>query len=420
MPHGVSRAGLAVSLDLPYQPYDNGVVLYPRQHGELGRTFFHELVHVWQVLSQAYMTRMAAAEWGLILHQLWAATFPLRRFQLDWFETLVHNYHERSTHLGLSPHDLTEGLARYWDVLVTGPDITHQASKGSIPDFLRPKFETEPQLEMDEPEIHRAMGVRSVPNFSQGRAKFTGEQYYFALTDGSAYTAAFSELCSSMARPQQGLAIFPLLAHFCLQTPDPVRVFANALSSISEIAPLAAADKNAPYLLQKRFAEGYLPIKGYVLSIAHSLGFDFGDSMWLIENSELRWNTVFLHHFQILLSAYNKYGLKVDYWFSAPGWWRAMLAQIAQPPVTRLIGGRWLSHAPLETQVLENLLSQEPSMSEPPPPSNHVWGVLPAVTSVAEIREHNADRSSEIAAISNEFRFERLLRRKRDNLDFRS
>lgn len=337
---------------------------------------------------------------------------PLSEFEIEQAEALEYQFHAPATTLGISPHDLTEGLARFWDVLVTGPDITYMTATGTEASFLKPEMVSVEEPGLDD--FHHEMSVKAYPDFSGGKPSFELDQYQFALIAESRYAIPYQEVCAYAIRQHQSMVAFPLLAHFSLQTRDPVAVFTECLHTLPVLLGRRKSEPNAN-LLSALFARNFSVIRNYVGMVARNMDLRLVDSLDVIRYSRLGLNPIYLHYLNLLINVDKLHSDRLSYWFAVPGWERGNLASLVQAPVTRLIGGRWRAEAPVDWDYFGALLGEDDSLwgSVPDDP---VWRRAPVVSNIEELFEYNADRAVEIAEISDEIRFRRLLKRKEDTV----
>jgi hypothetical protein len=201
----LNRVSLVIEIDAPYRPPDPRYVLNPAGfEPEMSRVLIHEGTHYWQQLSQMYLLLVAAEEWE-----------RLNRFRFDGqvvgpgpLTTALRNLH---TVIGFSAHDLSESACRYWDVLNIGPHnlVEAELAKGTDLDGETRDF------------YEAAIGAGL---FRGSDDAFT--QYTIAL--------AMRVVAGSYSRPYVylqdklgggAMVLFPLLAHWALQTPAPVTLF---------------------------------------------------------------------------------------------------------------------------------------------------------------------------------------------------
>ena len=217
MTHGVARAGLGITLEYPWRQQPDDWISNPGSLGEMGRVLFHETLHVWQVLSQAFQTNLALLEYGYARRYMDAGRYltleegqRLLGIEQTAQERAVEQELERldMAHvdpLGFSPHDLYESVARYWDITVVGADLVYRSITG----------EPLPASQMVWNEEAQARG----PTLSaiNGVMKLAEDSYslpYIIATDKF---------------PGLGELLFPLVAHASLQTRQPVQVFGRAM-----------------------------------------------------------------------------------------------------------------------------------------------------------------------------------------------
>jgi hypothetical protein len=330
------------------------------------------------------MTNIASGEWGIMRRHL-GISEPFSSKELKEAETLEAKFTDRQNH-GFSAYDLTESLARYWDVLATGPDLTYVPSPGE--------------------------SVRIMPTTAGKGTWFTMDQLHRALSTQGSYATPYTWASDVISDEVETATIFPLVAHFSLQSRDPVDLFTTAILRLR----LHPRTRWSTGDLRSTLRSLYGPTLGTVRKVAATEGIPIINPLDVIDGTTLKSNPVFRHYLGLLANASYQFGLDtVDYWFATPALERGTLAHILQAPAVRLIGGRWKSEAPYARQLVEQILHENPHFREPPsePVDHLVWHGGPAVETPEGFFETLADRSIEIVQIDDELRFSRFLRRKR-------
>jgi hypothetical protein len=132
MPETICRPALSIDIHSQWRPRSNDWIDSVAALGLEGRLLLHELLHVWQVLSQGYQLAHATSEWLALQHFRESGT----TFNLDdtarilssgdipakalrELKSLQDNDH-RPRMEGLSHHDVYEGLTRYWEIVAFG------------------------------------------------------------------------------------------------------------------------------------------------------------------------------------------------------------------------------------------------------------------------------------------------------------
>ena len=298
-PAALIRPALVVELDHPYVGYQEGYVRAPTcVEASFVRAYLHEVLHVWQILSQGFLTELALSEWNAcVAYQSGAtvsATNPLRE-----------RFKEISPAMPFSPWNLSEGLCRYWDVHVFGPSRVLRE---------RATITTSPASD----------------RYPTGYSKLEFHQALLAVRDQWAdpYRWTYGHWGDAAA------VIFPLLGYFALQTADPVGVFVKAGRASYELVGPTSSN------VHKDWARTYEGLRTLVIDVAKSetgrslrSGLDvlnshpkLGDSLW--------------QHYRTILRRFP--GEHRERAFALPGVpdYREMLANIP-PALTVFTDGRW-------------------------------------------------------------------------------
>lgn len=247
-----------------------------------GRVLFHEAVHYWQGLSQSFLVRLAAEDWQRLETYERTGTVlgpgDVRRafddpgLSADW-----------------SARDLHECLARFWDVIATGPrQVLEEEWAAGRSTALR-----------DLREIHRRrQSEGSVPP-----GGWDGEDLMRALLMvAGEYAAPF--LTVAGGELEHAVFLFPWLAHFALQTKAPVEAFdrfveelgpelAQTVSELLETSGVARTDLFEFTMLQVFYSVAVLCVAN-----AETAGDPVGIARTVFAESALGSNPVHLWSFQ--------------------------------------------------------------------------------------------------------------------------
>ncbi|MGR0220088.1 hypothetical protein [Agromyces sp. ZXT2-6] len=201
----LSRVSLVTEIDAPHRPPDRRYVEDPAHFDvELSRVLMHEATHYWQQLSSPALLILAGDDWQSLL-----------RFRstgsADGTTTLRPQFTTPHPAFGFSILDLVECLSRYWDILNTGPHDLVEAE-------LAEGGQLSPELaaELEDARVN-------------GLFRSDDDGFSFATV-----SLAMRIIGGSYARPYRDLeqrlgfmtvVLFPLIAHWALQTNDPVRMF---------------------------------------------------------------------------------------------------------------------------------------------------------------------------------------------------
>lgn len=202
-----SHISLLIDLDCEWwlpapATFTDTATYFPKRSARL----VHESIHYWQQLSHGYLLRLAEEDWHQLLE--WesgghASTGPIReKFKRP-----------QGVH-GFSASDLSECLARFWEVLYVGPDIVLRNAAAAA---------------------RRASPTGEVP---ESLAKLAGlelptaETVELAMKLSGRYSLPFAVVRRVVGLPDV-LFVFPFLAHFALKTTQPVQFFDRFLTEAS-------------------------------------------------------------------------------------------------------------------------------------------------------------------------------------------
>jgi hypothetical protein len=323
MTHGLCRPALAVELALDFHEYPHDLVQYPRGFDVLGRVFFHELLHCWQVLSQAYLTRLAAEEFNQLLYYRDSGELP----EKAGAEDLEGRFLAKHPEIGFSAHQLSEALCRFWDVQVIGADIVYAASTGA-------------PLQIDDGRKLLRDPVSDAPAFGQ-------KEFHRAMLVEDAYADPYRLAMERWG--DQAMVVFPLVAHFSLQTDYPIDTFAAAIMKQLELGSRRPVSAMEPVWFRTWEAA-----REVVMLTTRALGIPpCADSGQVIRETALSTHQIFQHYLLLLEIAKSQWGPDyLEYAFSAPGRERGALSTVFHPSVTLMQGGRWLNEAPAERDLI--------------------------------------------------------------------
>jgi hypothetical protein len=178
------------------------------------RVIFHEAMHYWHQLSDGFLVRLAQEDWDrLIAYE--------QQSELRKAGPYRHEYVRRTGRYGFSAYDLSECLARYWEVVIVDPVTILQVE---LAEGRRSKeFLDELRLDMEEGSL-QAEGEHA-----------TLYALDLAMRTSGNYAVPYNLLRHSLD-DFVGVAIFPLLVHFAMQTLSPVFFFERF---VEEVAPIA-------------------------------------------------------------------------------------------------------------------------------------------------------------------------------------
>jgi hypothetical protein len=201
--HGVS---LVIDIRGDVEKLDGDVLWRPGRSGKrTSRIIFHEAIHYWQQMSQSYLVRLSEERWERLI--------AFERSDRDRGPgPLAKEFDRRLPAVGASPRELHEGLARFWDTIAFGPDKVLEF-EWSEPDRL-----ANPELV----DLHERMrGGAPAPS-----GAWSGVDFIWAMSLGAGnYARPFNEFLERVRDPFAAACLFPLLAHFALQTTKPAEMY---------------------------------------------------------------------------------------------------------------------------------------------------------------------------------------------------
>lgn len=200
----LNRLSLVTVIDAPFREPQPEYFLHPAgRDPELSRVIMHEATHYWQQLSETFLLMVAAEDWQRL--QIF-----LRTGRVDGPDELNRRLRASDSTLGFSPLDLAECASRYWDILNLGP---HNLVEAALADGA----------ELDDETQRMYDAAVELGGFRMDDDGFTTVTVEVAMrVVGGAYARPYLRL---QERTGLALPLFPLVAHWALQTPAPVTLF---------------------------------------------------------------------------------------------------------------------------------------------------------------------------------------------------
>jgi hypothetical protein len=203
----LNRVSLVIEFDEPHRRPDPRHVLDPAGfESEIARVMLHEATHYWQQLSQTYLLLVAAEEWTRL--KQFRATG-----QVPEAGPLAADLRTPDAGTGFSPRDLSECACRYWDIVNIGPHnlVEAELAKGT-------------ELTPETRASHEAAVQSGLFRLSDDG--YTQDTIAVAMqVVGGAYARPYLHLQDKLG--SGAMVLFPLLAHWALQTPAPVALFST-------------------------------------------------------------------------------------------------------------------------------------------------------------------------------------------------
>ncbi len=296
------RRSLTIALDAPFFPFDPDYLLEPRRFPNPAvRVYVHETLHLWQVLSQGFIANLALDEWRDLLAFERDGTLP----DVD---SLARRFVRPHPDLGFSAWNLSEALARYWDIHIVGPLRLFQERRGMVPDL----------------EV----------------SGYTNAVFDSLMLEEDAYAEPY-RLALKRWGSNSAVILFPLVGHFALQTPKPVEVFAEVIDRAVDLFRLEERRFSIHEVWREVFVDVYRLCCEACFSICELVALTPG---WdVIRKSVLADHPVFGHYLALLAAVLPDWQERAHFYFALPGdpEARARLASTFRAPVTLLHGGRW-------------------------------------------------------------------------------
>jgi hypothetical protein len=200
-----NRVSLVTEIDAPRPPFDLRYFSNPAGfEPEMSRVLLHEATHYWQQLSQMYLLLVADEEWERLnrFRRGGQAAEPGPRLTA---------LHKPDKVLRFSAHDLAESAGRYWDMMNIGPHnlVEAELAKGA---------------ELDDETRRMYEETVAAGMFRTSDDGYTQYTLMIAMrASAGAYARPFIYLQDKLGG--SAMPLFPLLAQWSLQTPDPVPFF---------------------------------------------------------------------------------------------------------------------------------------------------------------------------------------------------
>jgi hypothetical protein len=204
---------VSMLIDLDYEwwwPRHTAFTETARHFPRRSRALVHESIHYWHQLSHGYLLALAQEDWRRLLE--WEqgghpVPGPMRE-----------HHRQPEGRYRFSAHNLSECLARFWEVLFVGPQVV-------LRDALIEARRKSPSA--DVPEELRQLARQEVTDT---------RTFDMAMDVSGGYGAPFA-VVSGVVGQRDALVVFPYLAHFALKTMRPAHFFERFLE---EAAPAVA------------------------------------------------------------------------------------------------------------------------------------------------------------------------------------
>jgi hypothetical protein len=308
----LSRVSLAIDLDYDYVPFSEFYITAPRMVGtRLAREYIHEVLHFWQVFSSGFIANLALEEWG-VLQDFEAG------HALTW-AAMADSYIAVDNRVGFSVHDLTESVTRFWDAHICNPVylLREERERTAQRNQLMP-VRTDSRLEALEMLLQRDDLLEredtTVPDFGPAEQekllthfgseidldaiarrhikRYTSLAFDVFMALGDSYSVPY--LLQEKVGTKATVLLFPIVAHFSLQTRNPTYTYHTAIDGIMNAGiklPEGTLDIH----------EGWRNVFGLLVDwcAALSKGSFLTPGWDVIRRSSLREHPVFGHYLQV-------------------------------------------------------------------------------------------------------------------------
>ncbi len=255
MPDRFQPVSGMIELADTWRPPGTGVLRSPaRYEPAISRRVFHESIHYWQHISEGFLTLLAEEEWSRLC--AFEDSNDMRR-PGPIRQAFVHE----SGEYGLSPQDLHEAVARYWEFMCLGPRVLFSDAEGSS-------------------------GLDSLEASGLLESGYAFESAMQQLGGGYAHTYRVLNSAYGPLAP----ALFSLVSHFSLQTRRPVEYFDRFMKEV--LTNYRAGTE--PLILEELWENAYLDIRSLcVRRIQEEEGQGLLMGGAIIKNGKLRTHPVY-------------------------------------------------------------------------------------------------------------------------------
>ncbi len=327
------RPSLTIELDTAHFSFDHGYLAGPGFYRVPSlRVYIHETIHFWQTLNQGYLTNLAQEEWLALLE------FE-KTGRNAKYGNLQSAYTTKELSVNYSTADLVEGLARFWDIMILGPDRLEEWNTGGY--SHRTPFTTERQDDPQKP-------VKPMTNQLFDRL--------MQLED--AYAAPFRLMLEQWGT-NNSIMLFPLVGHFSMQTPKPAQTFAAATEALTRTGGIEFSGS-----IHDGWRHYYAPIRELCHQVSMNVTGSLLTSGWdVVQRGALGDHPLFRHFLALYDRAVPDAAQQLDLFFAVPGdpEARGYLRSFFVPPLVLFHDGRWAERAPVFDLVdltdTDNLLS---------------------------------------------------------------
>jgi len=335
------RVSMTTSVDGAYFPFEYEHALTPAQYADARvRIWFHELLHLWQVLGSGFLANLACDQMvALEEFERTGAPGPM--------SNLVDRFAAKDVTTQFSAMDLHEALARFWEAHVLNPVyiLRSYAERGmDIEEELRMRHLAWDDL-LGEPT--HGQPVAGQFTVQDGTRPYKDIAFDLLMTLEPAYAEPYRLMLSRFSS-LESVIFFPLAGYFALQTPRPAPVFTALLNAVAD-SPLRSALHQAA--VERRcdihtlWRATYTPLQQLALLVAVRSGNGALTPGWQVLSGRAGNRPILRHYAELLAWVRSRKGaLGADLALAVPGdpEFRRTLASYFLPAATIFDDG---SHA---------------------------------------------------------------------------
>jgi hypothetical protein len=354
------RVSMTISVHgAAYFPFEYEHALKPGSYADLRvRVWFHELLHLWQVLGSGFLANLACDQV--------VAVEEFERSTPGPVSNLVDRFAAKDAGSGFSASDLHEALARFWEAHVLNPVhiLRSYAERGMDVDAqLGQRNLTWDDL-LGEP--NRGEQVAGRFTVEQGTRPYTDKAFDLLMTLEPSYAEPY-RLMLSRFTSLESVIFFPLLGYFALQTPRPAQVFTALLHAVADSPLRSTLHREATdtrHDIHALWRAAYGPLWQLALDVAVSTGRGGLTPGWQVLAGRAGKRPILRHYVALLGWVRSLHGeLGLDFALAVPGdpEGRRLLASFFLPAATVFDDGSY-SRAPSSMTKLGFIMRNVPGL----------------------------------------------------------
>jgi hypothetical protein len=271
-----SHVSLLIDLDGEWWWTGSAALLDPVRHfPRRGRTYLHETLHFWQQLAHGYLIALAEEDWRRMLAS--------ERGQGRTPGPLRNDFQSRMGAHGFTASDLCECLARFWEIVAIGPETV-----------LRHKIREE--------RLRNLNGSAPPQWVDAAERPTTGMSFEVAMETGGRYSHPYLAVRDLFGH-ETSQVLFPLVAHFALQTPSPVEIFEYLVEHAGSPAArtlVAAGLRGSLWERPDAIETAYRSTHQFCREAVRAVGADLVDGRTRFRDSPLQENPAYQACFRML------------------------------------------------------------------------------------------------------------------------